>query len=260
MLDALISPEHGWLPDFVTPRPDTPLPRIDDEVRQVRDTAPDKAMADIRSVYGGHPVPAVLCQEPAVIAGTLERYWRLAIEPHWPRMRAVLEADMLYRARLLARDGAAAMLTELDHRARWVGGELQLYVGQTLAYDAAVAGRGFWLVPALFVPQTISPVGPDEPPTVVYRARGVGTLWETLPSRPPEALAELIGQSRANLLATLDGPMSTTELARQLGVTPSAASQQLRVLLRSGLLTRSRVGRVVLYARTELADLLMDPV
>ncbi|MFC7641147.1 winged helix-turn-helix domain-containing protein [Streptosporangium lutulentum] len=42
------------------------------------------------------------------------------------------------------------------------------------------------------------------------------------------------------MLATLDGPMSTTELAGRLGVTPSAVSQHLKVLLRSGLLTRSR--------------------
>ncbi|WP_329089101.1 ArsR/SmtB family transcription factor [Streptosporangium sp. NBC_01469] len=259
LLDALIGAERGWLPDFVTPRPDTPLPGIDEELRRVRETDPDKATADIRHVYGRHPIPAVLRQGPEVVAEALGRYWHLAIEPHWPRMRAVLEADMLYRARRLARDGAASMMTELDQRARWGGGELRVFAGQTLEYDVAVAGRGLWLIPALFVPQTISPVGPEEPPTVIYRARGIGTLWERGESRAPEALAELIGRSRANLLAILDGPMSTTELAGRLGVTPSAVSQHLKVLLRSGLLTRSRVGRVVLYARTEVADLLTGP-
>lgn len=258
VLRALVSPERGWLPDFVTPRPDTPLPRVADELARVRATDPAKALADAHAVYGRHDVPEPLLR-PAVVADALERYWRLAIEPAWPRMRAVLESDMLHRARVLARDGAAAMLTELDPRVRWEDGDLLLYSGESLDFEASVAGRGFWLVPALFVPQTISPVDPAEPPIVMYRARGIGTLWESAPARPPEALAELIGLPRARLLATLAGPMSTTELARRLGVTPSAVSQHLAVLLRSGLVSRARAGRSVLYARTELADRLSGP-
>jgi DNA-binding transcriptional ArsR family regulator len=251
VLRALVSPARGWLPDFVTPRPDTPLPSIDEELARVRATAPAKALTDARAVYGAHPIPEELLR-PAVVADALERYFRLAIAPHWPRMRAVLEADMIYRARVLARDGAAAMLTELDHRARWDDGELVLYTGQSLEFESCVAGRGFWLVPALFVPQTISPVAPDEPPIVMYRARGIGTLWETTRERPPQALAALIGVPRARLLTMLTGPLSTTELARRLGVTPGAVSQHLAVLLRAGLLSRARAGRAVLYARTEL--------
>jgi Mn-dependent DtxR family transcriptional regulator len=55
----------------------------------------------------------------------------------------------------------------------------------------------------------------------------------------------------------LDGPASTTDLARRLNVTPSAVSQHLAVLRATGLVGRSRAGRVVLYGRTELADRLV---
>ncbi|GII82113.1 transcriptional regulator [Sphaerisporangium siamense] len=255
VLDSLLDPERGWLPDFLTPRPEEPRPGLAGELDRLRRTPPDRAARDFRAVYRSHPLPGTT--DPVVIAGVLERYWDLAVAPHWRRMRAVLEADMLHRAQRIAQDGAAAVLHDLDHRVTFADGELHLYAGHALRYDVAVAGRGLWLVPALFAPQTIAPVGPDEPPTVVYRCRGIGTLWEPSLARPPKALAELIGATRAALLATLDDPMSTSELARRHGVTPSAVSQHLAVLRRNGLLSRSRVGQVVLYSRTALADRLM---
>ena len=47
------------------------------------------------------------------------------------------------------------------------------------------------------------------------------------------------------------------ELARRLRVTPSAVSQHLRVLHATGLVTRARDGRQVLYRRSGLADRLL---
>ncbi|MFF5521620.1 ArsR/SmtB family transcription factor [Streptomyces coeruleorubidus] len=44
------------------------------------------------------------------------------------------------------------------------------------------------------------------------------------------------------------------ELARRLGVTPSAVSQHLRVLHATGLVTRARDGRRVLYRRSPLGE------
>ncbi|MGW0481457.1 helix-turn-helix domain-containing protein [Nonomuraea sp. NPDC003214] len=257
VLDGLLSPGRDWLPDFLTPRPAVRSPDIAGELDRLRGTPPERAQADFRAVYGTHPLPGTT--DPAAIAGVLGRYWDAAVAPHWPRMRAVLEADLLHRARQAAADGAAAVLRGLDHRVSFADGALRVYGGASLNYEADVAGRGLWLVPTLFAPQTIAPVGPGEPPTVIYRCRGIGTLWETSAAPPPEALAALIGPTRASLLATLDDPMSTSELARRHGVTPSAVSQHLAVLRRNGLLSRTRAGRQVLYARTALADQLMSP-
>jgi DNA-binding MarR family transcriptional regulator len=50
----------------------------------------------------------------------------------------------------------------------------------------------------------------------------------------------------------LRSPATTTALARQLGVTPSAVSQHLAALHRRGLIERQRSGRSVLYATTDL--------
>ncbi|WP_329402289.1 ArsR/SmtB family transcription factor [Streptomyces melanogenes] len=266
LLGELVVRGSGWIPDFITPRPDSPLPEVSDELRRVRATSPSKALSDVRTAYAGRELPprlAELAVDPRglrdAVADVVEAYWELAIAPHWPRMRAVLEADMVWRARLLAHEGAAALLTSLDPTAVWRGGELTLFVHRDLHLGAAVDGRGFWLVPTLFAQHSISPVGPLEPPTVAYPARGVGTLWEARPPRPPGALASLVGAPKATLLLSLDGPASTTELARRLSVTPSAVSHHLSVLHRTGLVSRARAGRVVLYARTGVGDALASP-
>ncbi|MFD0573580.1 ArsR/SmtB family transcription factor [Kitasatospora gansuensis] len=77
-----------------------------------------------------------------------------------------------------------------------------------------------------------------------------------LPQPPPapEALELLLGAPKARLLALLDEPTSTTELAARLGVTPGAVSQHLTVLHATRLVTRTRSGRLVLYARSPLGD------
>jgi DNA-binding transcriptional ArsR family regulator len=94
-------------------------------------------------------------------------------------------------------------------------------------------------------------------PTLLYPARGVATLWDTGADRTPEALASVIGRTRAGLLAELDAPRSTTDVARLLGITPGGASQHLGALRAAGLVASQREGRVVLYVRTPLADALV---
>ncbi|MEU4190312.1 DUF5937 family protein [Kribbella sp. NPDC026611] len=268
LLLALVAPEVGWLPDFVTPRPSSPLPDVDEELAKVRSTPPRKALADVIRAYDGRLLPPVLselCANPRRlrdrIAAAITKYWELAIEPHWPRMRTLLEADMVHRAQVLARSGAAAVLTSLDPSAKWSNGVLRLKVSSYgLDYATEVRGRGLWLVPTLFAKHAISPVDPREPPTVAYPARGLATLWSPPTIPAPRALEDLLGKPRASLLASLSAPTSTLELARQRQVSPSAISQHLATLLANGLVSRSRAGRVVLYARTTLADQLIGQI
>lgn len=121
-----------------------------------------------------------------------------------------------------------------------------------------LGGRGLLLVPSAFasdVPVTITE--PPWQPTLIYPARGVATLWESGGERTPKALAAVIGQTRAALLAELDAPRSTTDVARLLGITPGGASQHVGALRAAGLVAGRREGRSVLYVRTPLADALV---
>lgn len=256
LLTALVS-ERRWLPDFITPRPLSRVPEMYEELQTVRNTDPAAVRRDVETAYKDQRMPAVLRGDPVAlrdrIADTLEAYWRSALEPHWPRMRAVLEADILYRAQLLAGGGAAALFADLHPNVHWDSGVLRLHPMGTRS--RVPAGSGLTLCPTLFGRKATAPIG--EVPRVDYPARGVATLWKAVAVSPGESLAALIGRPKAAILAALDAPDSTASLSRALGVTPSAVSQHLAVLGACGLVTRARAGRAVLYARSELGDRLV---
>jgi DNA-binding transcriptional ArsR family regulator len=69
-----------------------------------------------------------------------------------------------------------------------------------------------------------------------------------------------MGNTRAALLASLDLPRTTTQLARQLDLSPAAVSQHLKILKDTALVTAHRRGRMVLYQRTPAATALLETV
>ncbi|MFJ5828253.1 ArsR/SmtB family transcription factor [Streptomyces sp. NPDC093089] len=54
-------------------------------------------------------------------------------------------------------------------------------------------------------------------------------------------------------------PSSTTQLATHRGLSAAGVSQHLIALRNAGLVTAHRSGRSVLYARTAVADQLLNP-
>lgn len=258
LLEALVAPQRRWIPDFLTPRPRSPLTEFAAELDEVSATPPDRVRADILSAYGDAPLPAVLGGDPAEvlrrIVDALASYWERCLKPSWSRMRAVLEADVVYRSRQLAVGGAQALFADLDRRVRWDGSALLVDRHRGEWHIIEIDGRGLPLVPSLFCRGAVTYISPDEPPLVTYPARGRATVWETAPSPDGSALVELLGVARARLLVILGHPASTTELAHRLDVSPSAVSQHLRVLRAAGLLNQARNGRSVLYLRSPLGD------
>ena len=124
---------------------------------------------------------------------------------------------------------------------------------RTLSID----GNGLTFVPTMFTRRASAPVG-DGPPMIMYSARGQGALWEAERVANPAAVAAVLGEARASLLAALGDPASSTELGVRLGVTASAVNQHLRVLRDAGLLVSTRYGRSVLYLRSELGTALLE--
>ncbi|HUR05613.1 MAG TPA: ArsR family transcriptional regulator [Nonomuraea sp.] len=265
-VDLLLSlvGEKLALPDFLTPRPTTFAPTFDDELSLVRQAAPGLVRRDLPAALILGPIPAdddsaVKFRDAA--CELLRRYWELAIEPVWPQMRQVLEADMTYRARRLAVGGARLLFADMHPNLRWHEGVL--YISKMIGrHHVAASGQGLLLMPSVFAHKPAPPVSPEEPPSLVYPSRAVATLW-TPPPAPDAtaltALTALLGAPRARLLHLLEEPLPTIELARRLRVTPSAISQHLRVMYGTGLVTRARSGRQVLYRRTTLGDHLADP-
>ena len=190
------------------------------------------------------------------LSGVLRAYWQRVLAPHWERIHAALDGDVLCRARQAVSGGIQALLGDLDGSVRYEAGHL--IIEKAWSGSLELRGRGLLLVPSVFVwpAVTIVDAGPSQP-TLIYPARGSGLVWEPR-GAPGQALAALIGSRRAAVLATLDVPCSTTSLAHRLDVSPGSVSQHLAVLYDAGLIERHRVGRVVLYQRSAAGNLLVD--
>jgi DNA-binding transcriptional ArsR family regulator len=262
-LPLALLPRKGYIADFLTPPPLSPVMSFEEELELVRATSPELVRHDVEIlVRNGNPrdslQPYLEDPEGSVdrLADALTEFWEIAIEPDWPRVQSLLEADILYRSRRLAEGGIDLLFSDLHHEVTWKGDVLEIEC--TCAVPGLyLGGRGLLLVPSVFSPHKTSAMT-EEPwqPTVIYPARGVALLWEEA-APAPEALAKVLGKSRAALLADLDAPRSTTDLAHRLDMTPGGVSQHLSALKDSGFVMARRNGRTVLYCRSELADQLV---
>jgi hypothetical protein len=257
-----LDPTGVYTPDFVSPPPDTPLAELEDELAAVAATPPEQARAEVQRSYRRKPaLPPVLerfVADPvsglAEVVALLRVYWERTLAPHWPRVRALLEGDVLHRARQMADGGADRLFADVDPTVSWAEGVLSIDKG-SVEQDVDLRDRGLLFVPSAFAwPDVVLVTDPRWQPTLVYPARGVGTLWEADRPAAPEALGALLGRVRAAVLMALDHPRSTTDLARSLGVSAGGVSQHLGILRAAGLVHGHRVGRVVLYLRSPAGD------
>ncbi|MBO1335481.1 DUF5937 family protein [Streptomyces sp. VRA16 Mangrove soil] len=267
LLRALISP-HLWIPDYLTPRPDRPRPTFAQQLDRIRDVPPHLLEADFTAAYDTTPdrLPPVVragLAHPAAfrhrIAEALDAYWHECLaDDWWPRVQSVLEADLTHRGKVLAEHGVGGLFTSLDGRLSWDGEVLTLVASDNChpwpAADIRIGGRGLVLVPTVFCHGAHTMIDPGLPPLLSYPARGRATISETPPPASDASLTRLLGAARARLLRLLAEPASTTELAHRLDVTPGAVSQHLSILYDAGLLTRTRSGRSVRYARSALGE------
>ncbi|HEX8865952.1 MAG TPA: DUF5937 family protein [Lentzea sp.] len=250
-----LSNDRGWTPDFLSPRPVTPFTRFEDELAALHEVPVRTMRRDYRAVLG--EVPAVLRDRARVLAA-VEGYWHAALAPHWDRMRAILEADIAFRGREMVQHGLATMFSGISERITFASPVVRVLIKGVDPWRVEARGQGLTMVPSLFALRTAVPVDPGAPPLLIYAARGAGTVWETGRARGPAALAGVLGQVRADLLAGLGEPRSSTDVARRTGVTTSAVNQHLRALRAAGLLASQRHGRSVVYVRTELGDALVS--
>jgi biotin operon repressor len=260
----MLVPASGYAPDFISPPPDSPLPDLDADLARVAAASPDRVRIEVAELFGSDPPPAIaeLLSSPAdglrTIVAQLRQWFDVALREHWPRLRALLQADISYRARCLSAGGAQALFKELHPSVRWQeGGRLELGV----AYEAPVAldERGLLLVPSVFAwPGIYVVTDPPWQPTLIYTARGTATAWEPNGEPAPDTLRRLIGPTRAAILQALQAPQTGVDLAAALQVTPSAISQHITVLRDAGLVATHRAGRHVVAQRTELGDQLCE--
>lgn len=253
----------GHVVDFLTPPPDTPFPDLDEELERVMRTPADQVRTEIvelRDHHGGPIAIASLADDPASwlprLGEQMRGYWKIALEPHWPRIRALLEGDVMHRARQLALGGAELLFSDLHPAITFADGVVTIdkHYSETVRPE----GRGLLMIPAVFDWPGISVlIGRGYQPTLSYSPRGIANLWE--PASPAGGVMdELIGDTRAEILRVLEIPMTTTEIAERLHLTAAAVSQQLGLLRRAGVVQATRQGRGVYSSLTPQGRQLVD--
>jgi DNA-binding transcriptional ArsR family regulator len=269
LLTAVVRPT-GYIPDFLLP----PLTRrqstFGSGLSQVAATStPDVASQLVR--LAGHRIAQSgpgkarrvellheLVDAPpaglARIVTELERYWQVAVAPYWPRIQALLQADLAHRLQQLASGGVRQLFRTLHPLVSFHGDTLQItkyYTGH-----ADLRQRGLLLVPCVFAWPDVIVRTADPEASVTYSPRGLGRLWDAAsPHHSP--LAGVLGRTRAAILAQLDLPMSTTQLSRQLNLAAPTLNVHLKALHAAGIVSTQRDGRAVLYHRTKLGDQLL---
>lgn len=245
-----------WLPDFVvTPPPGGMRTTLASELPAMRAT-PDAKFRDdlgpcLRHSWKRHDLSWLTGEDFAGrTADLFDRVWTDYVAPDWPRRRLLLERDVAYRAGLLAAYGWPAALHRMNRRSGWVGADAIRFSNQQFP-DRTVGEEGMLFVPVTMTSGTWLCEAPPARYALVYPARGTAT-----PPGPPGdgALARLIGQGRARILSELERPATSSELAATLRASLGTVGGHLTVLREAGLIAGTRIGRRVVYRRTEAGD------
>jgi Glyoxalase-like domain/Family of unknown function (DUF5937) len=175
----IVNDRPGW-PQFLLPAPDRAGTTIDDCAAEL----------------AAHPAEGLR----AIAAELREAHDRL-IAPHWPRIRAVLDTDITYRARQLAADGAAQLFADLHPDLHWTDGRLTLTdVARGDRVSTATAPGGLVLVPlVLGPPYVLVKLRTTTQTTIRYPARGVGALWATGTRPASRSAVRLLGRPRGRV-------------------------------------------------------------
>jgi DNA-binding transcriptional ArsR family regulator len=261
LLRTVVPGHRMYLARFLLPEATSPAETIEGQLGALANMPAGDLYQEIADIWHGDPLPEAgrrLLRDgpggPRRLADALAEYWSVAIAPDWAGMRAVLAGDIAFRAATLTRSGVGGLLDSLHDKVVLDNDTIRIDVGR--AGDKRTAGAGLLLVPSVFCwPYVVIDFRSEQTSSLTYPARGIGNLWSAPgPSADEEdALAALLGRSRAAILVALAVPQSTTELASKLSQSAPAVSQHLAVLRRSGMVASWRTGRSVLYRRTALA-------
>ncbi|MFD6188672.1 ArsR family transcriptional regulator [Streptomyces sp. NPDC060275] len=267
---ALMSlcPAAGYFPDFLTPGlGDLGL---EDAVDRVQSTPRRRLVAELNLLCGQSrgPVPRsvrwVATGESKALrwlGGTLRRYHALAVAPYLSVIHAHAGQDRARRAEAALTGGAEALLASYAELPGWRRPDRTLlatpYPEPRLL---RLGGRPLTLVPAFFCVRTPLALVDESLPHVLVHPLGPEPGW--LPrfraGAAGPSVAQLIGTSRARVLAALEAPLTTTALATALRLAPSTTSRHAAVLRGAGLVATRREGNRVLHRRTALGSALLD--
>ena len=178
----------------------------------------------------------------------------------WPSVTARFDDDIAHRVHTLGTHGLAAMINALSPDLCMNGSTLTGRYPRDR--DVRLHGRGLVLMPSAF--WTGYPLITWDPQdrsqyVLIYPARACHRTSSQITSKG-DALAVLVGATRAAVLRALAQPSTTSDLAGYVGISVSSASEHATALRDTGLVTSHRLGQAVHHHLTHLGfSLLMHP-
>ncbi|PPK70124.1 winged helix-turn-helix domain-containing protein [Actinokineospora auranticolor] len=244
----------GYMPDLLSPSPafGDPDRAWLDQVERMAATSPEDAEWQVAATDNPSAEAMAAVDDGTFArraADAMTRFWSVAMADSWSGLRDRLQADLVERARVMATEGVGTLLSSLHTNVRWTGAAVEI----TKPYSHPITLNGLVLSPAaLSWPTLLVQMEDPDDAVISYPANGLG-----IPENPDrDAVARLMGPTRANLLRDLDTPRSTTDLSRRHGLAAATVSYHLSVLHDSGLVTKSRHKRTVLYQRNDHHEVL----
>ena len=209
-----------------------------------------------RRAYDGSPE---LVTHPA--ADALEEAWALILRGRWQAIHATLSADVMHRASQAASVGVERAVCDVlavtERTGESAGIDTALHV------DGEMLDGELVLAPSMFLDrrQYAFVMGPRLGDLLLgYPCRGRAEVLGGARTVEPVApgLWGLLPPSRRSVLQALSEPRSGQELAGLLGLSAATVSHHLARLRRDGLVESFRVGKRVIYRRTDAGASLDD--
>jgi DNA-binding transcriptional ArsR family regulator len=254
----------GYLPNGMLPLPRTSFASFDAELAALRATPAEPILLDLAECTRWHgltPQLAGLQSDPhgwmQSYCAALELHWTRLLAPSWPRIRRLLEREVLLVGRTLAGGGLPETLGTLHPAVGYRDGCVHYETGVTTK-RSYLAEKALTLMP-LATDRDLIVANEDHPEATIlaYPARGSAELWEDVPRAGGE-LALLLGETRATIARALELPATTLDLATRLRLAPSTVSRHLSALAELGLADRTRRGACVFYRLSPRGEALLD--
>ena len=236
---------------------------LDSALAASRDSPRELVQAEIERVFAAADPPAWVRElhrgEPGAWH-TLARARRAAFHTVLGRVWPVIEdlhRDQFCRFALAAAgDGIGPALAGIILGGQFTGDALEF---ESL-HDAQLepGGSGLVLLPTFHWTGLPLVAGLPDGATVITYPAGPG--WPVTGRPGPhrrDALAEVLGRTRSEILAALSSEYTTTGLARLLNISNATASAHAGALRKAGLVNSARTGRSVGHRRTVLGDMLI---
>ncbi|WP_046732308.1 ArsR/SmtB family transcription factor [Streptomyces humi] len=262
---AALAPPTGYAVDFLTPPGAGPAPAAGlDALRRTPRTRLRRDLEELHHRHPARPLPAwtrgLAEGDPGAVSAlsdAVAAYFAAALEPFWPRVRRQVQRDHEWRTRALDTTGWEGVLATLHPSATWHYPVLELAFPAD--HDVHLDGRGLTLQPSFFcwgAPTTFLDTG--LPPVLVYPVER-SLDWSETPHPPGrQAVAALLGRTRARVLEVVaTAACTTTQLSERAHVPIQTASHQAAVLREANLIHSRRHRNTVVHTVTALGAALL---